>query len=108
MPNLPLQIPLPLAALAAALYGAWLLWLLIVRGRVLQNKDEADTDRMLGLDQLPDPAGGDASLPQQLAAADLTLEPTTFTLIRAALDRGDLDQRLECDLSQDAFRRLVQ
>lgn len=79
--NLPVQIPLPLAALAAALYGAWLIWLLIVRGRVLQNKDEADTDHMLGLDTVPAPEGG-ASLPQQLAAAGLALEPTTFTLIR--------------------------
>ncbi len=84
MPDLPIQIPLPLAALAAALYGAWLLWLLIVRGRVLQNKDEATTDHMLGLDQQADPDGGNATLPEQLAAAGLTLEPTTFSLIRAA------------------------
>lgn len=83
MTNLPIQIPLPLAALAAALYGAWLIWLLIVRGRVLQNKDGAATDRMLGLDQQPDPDSGEAALPLQLAAAGLVLEPTTFTLIRA-------------------------
>jgi len=82
MPNLPLQIPLPLAALAAALYAAWLIWTLIVRGRVLQNKDEATTDHMLGLDQLATPDGA-TSLPQQLAAAGLTLEPTTFILMRA-------------------------
>lgn len=81
MPNLPIQIPLPLAAVAAALYAAWLIWLLIVRGRVLQNKDEAATDHMLGLDQLPTP-DGKTTLSQSLAAAGLTLDPATFNVIR--------------------------
>lgn len=57
---------------------------------------------------------GYASFYLNAAQGVAELEQTTqaarevFLLIRQALDRGDVDQQLECDLSQDAFRRLVQ
>ncbi len=47
-------------------------------------------------------AQGPAELEQTLAAAR-----ETFDLLAQALDRQDLDERLECPVGQDAFRRLV-
>lgn len=48
-------------------------------------------------------AQGDAELQQTREAAR-----ETFTIIRDAIDTGTVAERLECDLQQDAFRRLVQ
>lgn len=48
-------------------------------------------------------AQGGAELEQTVAAAR-----EVFTLMQEGLTRGTLDQMLECDLQQDAFRRLVQ
>jgi len=45
---------------------------------------------------------GTAELEQTAAAAR-----ETFTLLAEGLERGTLDRLLECDLQQDAFRRLV-
>ena len=47
-------------------------------------------------------AQGPAEIEQTVAAAR-----EVFAQLRDALDSGTLSQRLECDLSQDAFRRLV-
>lgn len=47
-------------------------------------------------------AQGPAEVEQTIAAAR-----EVFTLLREGLDRGRLDALLECDLTQDAFRRLV-
>ena len=47
-------------------------------------------------------AQGSAEVEQTVAAAR-----EVFTLMRDGLDRGRLDALLECDLTQDAFRRLV-
>ena len=47
-------------------------------------------------------AQGDAELRQTVTAAR-----ETFTILRDGLARGTLDSLLECDLAQDAFRRLV-
>ena len=47
-------------------------------------------------------AQGERELEQTVAAAR-----ETFILMRDGLARGNLDQLLECDLQQDAFRRLV-
>ena len=47
-------------------------------------------------------AQGPAEVEQTVAAAR-----EVFTLMRDGLDRGRLDELLECDLTQDAFRRLV-
>jgi glutamate-1-semialdehyde 2,1-aminomutase len=48
-------------------------------------------------------AQGPAEVEQTIAAAR-----EVFALMRVGLARGRLDSLLECDLSQDAFRRLVQ
>ena len=45
---------------------------------------------------------GPAEVEQTMGAAR-----EVFTLLREGLDRGRLDALLECDLTQDAFRRLV-
>lgn len=47
-------------------------------------------------------AQGLAELEQTVTAAS-----ETFTVIREALDTKSVEQRLECDVQQDAFRRLV-
>jgi glutamate-1-semialdehyde 2,1-aminomutase len=47
-------------------------------------------------------AQGNAELEQTAAAAR-----ETFTLLADALERGTLDRLLECDVQQEAFRRLV-
>jgi glutamate-1-semialdehyde aminotransferase len=47
-------------------------------------------------------AQGEAELAQTIAAAR-----ETFTLLQQGWARGTLDRLLECDLQQDAFRRLV-
>jgi glutamate-1-semialdehyde aminotransferase len=47
-------------------------------------------------------AQGPAELEQTAAAAR-----ETFTLLAQGLERGTLDRLLECDLQQEAFRRLV-
>ena len=47
-------------------------------------------------------AQGDAELEQTIAAAR-----ETFELIQKGLKLGTIDRLLECDLQQDAFRRLV-
>jgi glutamate-1-semialdehyde 2,1-aminomutase len=47
-------------------------------------------------------AQGSAEVEQTIAAAR-----EVFTLMREGLDRGKLDDLLQCDLTQDAFRRLV-
>ena len=47
-------------------------------------------------------AQGPAEVEQTVAAAR-----EVFTLLREGLDHGRLDTLLECDLTQDAFRRLV-
>src|SRR5262245_58734347 len=47
-------------------------------------------------------AQGPAELEQTAAAAK-----EAFTLLAEGLERGSLDQLLECDLQQEAFRRLV-
>ncbi len=46
---------------------------------------------------------------QQAAEVEQTVAAAreVFTLLREGLDRGRLDALLECDLTQDAFRRLV-
>lgn len=47
-------------------------------------------------------AQGEAELSQTLDAAR-----ETFTIIRDGLAAGNVEQKLECDVQQDAFRRLV-
>lgn len=47
-------------------------------------------------------AQGEAELQQTIAAAR-----EVFTLLQRGLERQELDSLLECDLAQDAFRRLV-
>lgn len=47
-------------------------------------------------------AQGEAEIEQTLAAAR-----EVFPQLREGLERGDIDARLECDLTEDAFRRLV-
>ncbi len=47
-------------------------------------------------------AQGEADLAQTLDAAR-----ETFTVIRDCLAAGNVEQKLECDIQQDAFRRLV-
>ncbi len=47
-------------------------------------------------------AQGDAEVEQTIAAAR-----DTFTLIQDGLDRGNIDDLLECELKVDVFRRLV-
>ena len=84
MTEWPIQIPLPLAAAAAALYAAWLIWTLIVRQRVLAGRDAVQTERMLMSDAGKEQLAAAKSLQFQLAEAGLTLDPTTFNLIRLA------------------------
>jgi glutamate-1-semialdehyde 2,1-aminomutase len=47
-------------------------------------------------------AQGDAEAEQTMAAAE-----ETFTLMAQGLDRSTVDDLLECELQQDAFRRIV-
>ncbi len=82
MSEWPIQIPLPLAAASAALYAAWLIWTLIVRQRVLVNRDAVQTERMLMTDAAKEQIAAGKSLPAQLAEAGVTLDPTTFGLLR--------------------------
>jgi Flp pilus assembly protein TadB len=84
MTEWPIQIPLPLAAAAAAVYAAWLIWTLIVRQRVLAGRDAVQTERMLMSDTATDQLVAAKSLQFQLAEAGLTIDPTTFNLIRLA------------------------
>ncbi len=78
----PIQIPLPLAAAVAALYSAWLIWTLIVRKRVLVNRDAVQTEHMLMTDASKKQIAAGKSLPAQLAEAGVTLDPTTFNVLR--------------------------
>ena len=47
-------------------------------------------------------AQGPAELEQTVQAAR-----EVFTILRQAIEQNEIDRRLECDLTQDAFRRLV-
>jgi Flp pilus assembly protein TadB len=76
-----LQIPIPLAAATAAAYVAWLLWILLVRRRVLASRDAAITASMVRSSETAMPHVADTD---RLAAAGLSMTPTTFNLIRLA------------------------
>ncbi len=82
MSEWPIQIPLPVAAAAAALYAAWLIWTLIVKQRVLASRDAVQTERMLMSGQKPEQLASGKQLQHRLAEAGITLNPTTFNLIR--------------------------
>lgn len=84
MTDWPINIPLPLAAAAAALYAAWLIWTLLVKGRVLASRDAVQTEHMLMTDAAKQQIAAGKSLQHKLAEAGVTLDPTTFTLIRLA------------------------
>ena len=75
------QIPFPLAAAAVAAYVAWLLWVLLVRRRVLASRDAAITAGMVHARETALPQGRDID---RLAAAGVSWTPTTFNLIRLA------------------------
>ncbi len=81
MTDFQLNIPIPLAAGVAAAYAVWLLWILLVRGRVLANRDAALTSAMM---QSADRERASTDLSDRLAAAGLDLTPATFGLIRLA------------------------
>ena len=66
MTDWPINIPLPLAAAAAALYAAWLIWTLVVRQRVLAGRDAVQTERMLMTDAAKAQIAAGKSLPQQI------------------------------------------
>ncbi|CAG0992199.1 hypothetical protein PLCT2_02534 [Planctomycetaceae bacterium] len=84
MSEWPIQIPLPVAAAAAALYAAWLIWTLIVKQRVLASRDAVQTEHMLMSEKATDQLTAGKSLSSKLAEAGSTLDPTTFNLIRLA------------------------
>ena len=81
MTNFQFSISIPIAAAVAAAYAAWLLWILLVRQRVLANRDAAVTSTMM---QPADTERSQTVLTDRLAAAGLSLTPATFNLIRLA------------------------
>jgi Flp pilus assembly protein TadB len=76
------QIPISVAAIAAGLYAGWLVWVLVVRGRVTANRDAALTEQLLhAADRNALPP---SRIEDQLAAAGLSFTAATFNLIRLA------------------------
>jgi Flp pilus assembly protein TadB len=82
MTDFQIQIPIPLAAAAAAAYAAWLLWILIVRRRVLADRDATTTEGMLRQGSTGEKYLAAAPLADLLTDAGLKIPPIAFNLIQ--------------------------